>query len=145
MLLVEAPCLFLQNYDSINVNGCGTILHVFLKVLGRFGNGFEGFLEDVRGHFWTSRGVQRGGDWGYGAGLAAQELPGDAARASNGPEMGLKWPETLPEPNMSLKWPDTVPKSIQNRPSVDKYIILLLELVVLCPKGKPKWKTEVWF
>ena len=75
-------------------------------------------------------GASGGGDWGYGAGLAAQELPGDAAGASNGPEMarnqppetlpelkmGLEWPETLPEPDMYLKWPDIVPKSIQNRP-----------------------------
>ena len=94
VFLVEAPCLFLQNYDSINVNGCGTILHVFFKVLGRFGNGFEGFLEDVRGHFWTSRGVQRGelGVWsGSCCPRAARRRSQSPPWARNGRSQNPQW------------------------------------------------------
>ena len=95
------------------------------------GTGLKGFWRTSEDTFGRP-GASSGGNWGYGAGLAAQELPGDAAGASNGPEMarnqaletlsepdmGLKWPEKLPEPEMSLKWPDIVPKSTQHPPMI---------------------------
>ena len=50
------------------------------------GTGFNGFWRTSEDTFGRP-GASSGGDWGYGASVAAQELPGDALRAPNGPEM----------------------------------------------------------
>ena len=70
----------------------------------RFWNGLGTVL---RGVWRTSEdtfgrpGASSGGNWGYGAGLAAQELPGDAPRAPHGPEMVA--PRTPNGPEMVRK------------------------------------------